>query len=274
MRLRFLTTIVATMAALVVLPAAALGAPTWAPASSATVHPGVQTFTAGGQCTANFVFFDGSGTEYIGQAAHCSGTGGNTATNGCTSGSLPTGTPVDVTGASKPGSMVYNSWLTMQSHGEANADTCAFNDLALVKVAAADVGKVNPSIPFWGGPTGVHSGGTATGDTVLSFGNSELRGGVTQLSPKQGKSIGDDGNGWSHNVYTVTPGIPGDSGSAFLDATGKALGVLSTVQLAPLAGSNGVGDVAKELAYLNSTGGFSVTLANGTEAFTGPLLPI
>jgi len=131
-----------------------------------------------------------------------------------------------------------------------------------------------PLDPSWGGPTGIDTDGTAQGDTVLSYGNSELRGGITQLSPKQGKSIGDDGNGWSHNVYTVTPGIPGDSGSAFLNAEGKALGVLSTVQLAPLAGSNGVGDVSKELNYLNGTGGFSVTLANGTEPFTGPLLPI
>ena len=251
-------------------PAAAV--PNWAPASSAAIHPGVQTFTDGAQCTANFVFYDASNV-YLGQAAHCSGTGSSTDTDGCTSGSLPLGTPVDI-GASKPGTLVYNSWLTMQSHGETNADTCAFNDLALVKVDPADAGKVNPSIPFWGGPTGVHSGGTAAGDTVLSYGNSELRGGVTQLSPKQGKSIGDDGNGWSHNVYTATPGIPGDSGSAFMDASGKALGVLSTVQLAPLAGSNGVGDVAKELAYLDSTGGFSVTLADGTEPFTGQLLPV
>jgi hypothetical protein len=266
-----LATALAILACALVAGSAA-AAPTWAPASSAAIHPGVQTFTDGAQCTANFVFYDASNV-YLGQAAHCSGTGSSTDTNGCTSGSLPIGTAVDI-GGSQPGTLVYNSWLTMQSHGETNADTCAFNDLALVKVDPADVGKVNPSIPFWGGPTGVHSGGTATGDTVLSFGNSELRGGVTQLSPKQGKSIGDDGNGWSHNVYTVTPGIPGDSGSAFLDASGKALGVLSTVQLAPLAGSNGVGDVAKELAYLNSTGGFSVTLATGTEAFTGPLLPI
>jgi hypothetical protein len=269
-RLLTATALMILACALAAGPAAA--ARTWAPASSAAIHPGVQTFTDGAQCTANFVFYDAS-SVYLGQAAHCSGTGSSTDTDGCTSGSLPIGTAVDI-GGSKPGTLVYNSWLTMQSHGETNADTCAFNDLALVKVDPADAGKVNPSIPFWGGPTGVHSDGTAAGDTVLSFGNSELRGGVTQLSPKQGKSIGDDGNGWSHNVYTVTPGIPGDSGSAFLDASGKALGVLSTVQLAPLAGSNGVGDVAKELAYLNSTGGFGVTLANGTEAFTGPLLPV
>ena len=250
----------------------AVAAPSWAPASSAAIHPGVQTFTDGAQCTANFVFYDASDV-YLGQAAHCSGTGSATETDGCTSSSLPLGTPVDI-GGSRPGTLVYNSWLTMQAHGESNADTCAFNDLALVKVDPADAGKVNPSIPFWGGPTGVHGGGTAVGDTVLSYGNSELRGGVTQLSPKQGKSVGDDGNGWSHTVYTATPGIPGDSGSAFLDASGKALGVLSTVAIAPLALSNGVGDVAKELAYLNSTGGFSVTLANGTESFRGPLLPV
>src|SRR3954466_7281604 len=109
----------------VFLPGIASAAPTWAPASSATVHPGVQTFTDGGQCTANFVFYDGAGNEYIGQAAHCSGTDGNTATDGCSSGSLPTGTPVEVTGASQPGTMVYNSWLTMQQLRETNPDTCA-----------------------------------------------------------------------------------------------------------------------------------------------------
>src|SRR5205085_1961196 len=81
--------------------AAGMLAPTaasaWAPAASAAVHPGVQVITAGAQCTSNFVYSDGTNV-YLGQAAHCSGTGGNTATNGCTSGSLPTGTPVTITG--------------------------------------------------------------------------------------------------------------------------------------------------------------------------------
>jgi S1-C subfamily serine protease len=162
----------------------------------------------------------------------------------------------------------------MQGLGEADADTCAFNDLALVRVDPADVGRVNPSIPFWGGPTGLDANGTAAGDTVLSYGNSELRGGVEQLSPKQGKSLGDDGNGWSHTVYTATPGIPGDSGSAFMNASGQALGVLSTVAIAPLAGSNGVGDLSTELSYLAAHSSLAVTLASGTEAFRGPLLPL
>jgi len=246
-------------------PAAA--APTWAPAATAPIHPGVQTITDGAQCTANFVFYDASNTVYIGQAAHCSGTGGATETNGCDSGSLPIGTPVEVGGASQPGTMVYNSWLAMQAAGETNPDTCAFNDLALIRLNSADFGKVNPSIPFWGGPAGIDTNGTAAGENVYSYGNSSLRGGVSQLSPKQGVSLGDEGNGWSHNVYTATPGIPGDSGSAFLNSAGGALGVLSTVQIAPLAGSNGVGDVSREINYMSSHSSLGVQLANGTQPF-------
>jgi hypothetical protein len=245
----------------------ASAAPTWAPAATAPIHPGVQTFTAGAQCTANFVFSDASNTVYIGQAAHCSGTGGNTATNGCTSGSLPIGTQVQVTGASQPGVMVYNSWLTMQGLGEADANTCQFNDLALIRLDPADFGKVNPSIPFWGGPNGIDGNGTVQGENVYSYGNSELRGGVSQLSPKQGVSLGDDGGGWSHNVYTASPGIPGDSGSAFLNSTGAALGVLSTVQIAPVAGSNGVGDVSREISYMNAHSSLGAQLALGTQPF-------
>src|SRR4051794_23301125 len=248
-RRTLLAALIAALAAGAIGAVSASAAPTWAPAATATIHPGVQVFTDGAQCTANFVFADATDV-YIGQAAHCSGTGAATDTDGCTSASLPIGTPVDITGAEHPGTLVYNSWLTMQGLGETDPDTCAFNDLALVRVDPADVAKVNPSIPFWGGPTGVSATGTALGDTVLSYGNSELRGGVTALSPKEGTSVGDDGNGWSHTVYTVTPGIPGDSGSAFLDRSGRALGILSTVALAPLPASNGVGDLARELSYL------------------------
>ena len=152
----------------------ASAAPTWAPAASATVHPGVQTITNGGQCTSNFVFYDASNNVFIGQAAHCAGTDGNTATNGCEAGSLPVGTSVDVDGASQPGTIVYSSWVTMQARGEADADTCQYNDLAIVKLNPADYGKVNPSIPFWGGPTGL-TDTVAQGDKVLSYGAPPVR---------------------------------------------------------------------------------------------------
>jgi hypothetical protein len=243
----------------------------YAPADQATIHPGIQTETQGsGQCTANFVFTRGADT-YLGQAAHCSSTGAATDTDGCSSQSLPLGTKVDLVGSGATGTMVYNSWLTMQAKGETDPDTCAYNDIALVKIDPADVGKVNPSVPGYGGPTGV-GGASAVGDDVFSYGNSSLRGGVTQLSPKQGKVISTEGNGWSRTVYTVTPGIPGDSGSGFLDANGAAIGVLSTVAIAPLAGSNGVGDVGREIDYANANGFSGLSLANGTEPFTGDVV--
>ena len=238
----------------------------WAPVGQATVHPGVQVFTAGAQCTSNFVFEEG-GNVYLGQAAHCSGTGGQTETNGCSSDSLPLGTPVEVTGASHPGTLAYNSWLTMQADGEADPDTCAYNDLALIRLNPADVAKVNPSVPGLGGPTGVGAAGGA-GATVYSYGNSELRGGVTKLSPKQGAIVAEEGGGWSHVVITVTPGIPGDSGSGFMNESGAAVGILSTLQLAPLAGTNGVGDIGRELAYLRSHTAFTgMQLVPGTQPF-------
>jgi hypothetical protein len=259
-----LLSLAAAMASLALAPAAHA----WAPAATAKVHPGVQTHTDGAQCTSNFVFTNGADT-YLGQAAHCSGTGGSTATNGCNSGSLPEGTPVTVDGASKPGTMVYNSWIRMQAAGETDAETCQYNDLALIKLDPADVANTNPSIPKWGGPTGVGPG--ASGQDTFTYGNSSLRLGITQLSPKRGKIIGVSPGGWSYDVYTVTPGIPGDSGSAFLNQSGQAMGVLSTVQIAPLAGSNGVGDVGKEIAYAKAHGFSGLTLVNGTEPFKASL---
>jgi len=263
---RHLIALVAAIAMAGLVPATASA---WAPASSATITPGVQTFTDGGQCTANFVFTNAGGT-YIGQAAHCSGTGGATETDGCDSGSLPLGTPVEIEGASKPGTLAYSSWITMQATGETDPDACAFNDFALVKVDPADVGKVNPSIPGFGGPTAL--GGPASNrSTVFSLGNSSLRNGLRALRPKQGLVVSREGNGWSRAVYTVTPGIPGDSGSGFVNVGGEAIGVLSTVALLPLPLSNGVGDLGRELAYAKAKG-FDVTLAPGTEPFR-PNLP-
>lgn len=242
--------------------------PTWAPAATADVHPGTQTYTEGGQCTANYVFTDSAGGVYIGQAAHCSGLGAATDTNGCDSGSLPIGTKVEVDGASQPGTMVYNSWLTMQDVGETDENTCAYNDFALIKLDPADHAKVNPSIPFWGGPNGI-STGTAFGEQVYTFGNSSLRLGIEVLSPKTGVSLGTSGDGWTHPLYTVSPGIPGDSGSPFLDSQGRALGVLSTLAIAPLAGSNNVSDIGLALQYMEANTSIDVTLANGTETFSG-----
>jgi hypothetical protein len=259
-------------------PAEAAGYAAWAPAATAKIHPGVQMYTNGAQCTGNFVFTDGAANVYVGYAAHCAGTGAATDTNGCDAGSLPLGTKVDfveggnlATSGTKVGSgtLVYSSWLSMKKAGTSNANACDYNDFALVKVATADKAKVNPSVPFWGGPTAVNTDGAPAGERVFSFGNSSLRAGVEALSPKTGLSLGTTGGGWTHPVYTVTPGVPGDSGSGFLDAEGKALGTLSTLALAPLPASNGVGDLNRELAFAKSSSGISgLRLVPGTEPFS------
>lgn len=265
--IRIVTALLASLAALALVPAAASA---WAPAATAPIHPGVMTNTEGsGQCTSNFIFTRG-GDTFIGQAAHCSSTGAATDTNGCTVASLPLGTRVEVDGASVRGTLAYNSWLTMQANGEADEEACQYNDLALVRIDPADVAKVNPSIPDFGGPTGI--GTAAAGEQVHTYGNSSLRQGLTLLSPKNGLVVERTPGGWSYTAYTLTPGIPGDSGSAFLNKDGAALGTLSTVAIAPLPASNGVGDIGSEIAYARANGFDGLQLVNGTEPFRKKLL--
>jgi hypothetical protein len=281
--------------------AGAQSLPTQPPAN--TVQPGIQLLvpqpggTAGttsyAECTANFVYTNGTNT-YIGMAAHCASTGTSSQTD-CTTPVLPDGTPVligegpvyvDSSGVSvgedtagpEVGKMVYNSWVTMQALNinktDPSGNECQYNDLALVQV---DPGwTVNPTVPMWGGPNGVATTAPAQGSTVYSYQNSALRLGLAALSPKIGLSLGDTpgSGGWSHIVDTATPGIPGDSGSGFLDSNGDAFGVLSTLDAGVPPSAYGVdnaaGDVSMELAFCSANGGLgTVHLVPGTTPFSG-----
>ena len=118
-------------------------------------------YTDGAQCTANFVYTDASANIYVGYAAHCAGLGEATDTDGCQAASLPLGTKVTfIEGGSLvdegtqvgTGTLAYSSWLTEKKLGTTDANTCAYNDLALVKVAAADVAQGQPVDPVLGRP--------------------------------------------------------------------------------------------------------------------------
>ena len=309
MRSRVLPLLVSAATAVAVAVPLALSGPSQAGAQTLptqppanTVEPGIQLLipqpggaagtTSYAECTANFVYTNGTST-FIGMAAHCAGTGTSAQTD-CTSPVLPDGTPVFIgegpvyidqngnlslgedTAGPEVGTMVYNSWVTMQNKGIANSATpeCQYNDLALVQVAPG--WTVNPTVPIWGGPNGVAQAGPAQGSTVYSYQNSALRLGVSALSPKIGLSLGDTpgSGGWSHIVDTVTPGIPGDSGSGFMDSSGNAFGVLSTLDagVPPSAYGvdNAVGDVNLELAFCSANGGLgTVHLVPGTTPFSG-----
>ena len=273
MQYRLLKALALAVFACAIVAGPASAAPSWAPASSATIHPGVQTFTDGAQCTANFVFYDASNV-YLGQAAHCSGTGTATETNGCDSGSLPIGTPVDI-GGSQP----RHAGLQLVADDAGRRR----DQRRRLRVQRPRAGEGRSGRRRQGQPV----------DPVLGRADRRRqqrhrpgrhRPQLRQLrrcaaaspssAPSRARASATTATAGATPSTPSRPASPATPGSAFLNATGKALGVLSTVAIAPLAGSNGVGDVAKELAYANSTGGFGVTLAQGTEAFTGPLLPI
>src|SRR5947209_4555317 len=125
MKLRRRTAALLTACSACLMLWGAASASAWAPAGSATIHPGVMTFTnassfleGASQCTANFVYTDAAGNVYLGQAAHCSSTGEDTETNGCTTKSLPLGTAIysgdlvngGIQTGTKIGTLAYNSW--------------------------------------------------------------------------------------------------------------------------------------------------------------------
>jgi hypothetical protein len=235
--------------------------------ADAQVRPGNQTFVDGAQCTANFLFTDATtGKTFVGSAAHCAADGESTDTNGCEAPLKPLGTRVEIDGAQDPATLAYSSWNAMQANGETDDAACQYNDFALYELSARDAANADPNVPEFGGPQGV--GTSASGEDVYTYGNSGLRGGVTLLSPKRGTTVERDPSGWTYTVYTVTPGIPGDSGSGFLNADGAAMGVVSTIALAPLPASNGVTDLGLAMEYARANGVPGLALVNGTEPFT------
>ena len=189
-------------------------------AGTGAIHPGVQTFTDGAQCTANFIYSDGTST-YVGQAAHCSGTGGNTATDGCSSGTLPVGTQVQVTGANDPATMVYNSWATMQANGEKDVDTCAYNDIALLKLSAGDLPTVavGDSSRLKPGQWVVAIG------SPFNFDHSVTHGVVSYV----GRGFGGADQQYVPFIQTDVPINRGNSGGPLFNLDGQVVGINSQI---------------------------------------------
>lgn len=247
-------------------PAAARGFPT---PDRATLHPGVLLVTDGKGCTANFVFTDAAGHFYLGQAAHCASRGDIDEFNGCTDEVLPLGTEVAIRGSRVTGTLAYNSWATMQAVGEADENICRTNDFALVRLPDSAAGQLNPSVPYFGGPTGL-SADAGIGELAYAYGNAPTRQGIAELSPKRGTVVKRTDEDWTYLTYFVTPVIPGDSGSGVLDEQGRALGVASSLIVLPYPAANGVVSLALALAYAQKYSGIKgLRLVPGTEPFRG-----
>lgn len=251
--------------------------PGWAPAARATITPGTQTFTGGGQCTTNFVFTDADGGVYLGQAAHCARLAEGT--DGCRARTHPLGTKVVFTAGATTGDpgrtlghgrLAYSSWRTMQARDVRDRVLCAYNDFALVEVPRSQRAKVNPSLPFWGGPDGLTQYGASSGDQVFGFGRSSLRRSDSRSSRQAAIAMHDrsEARGWSHTIASSSPGLPGDSGSGYVDVHGRAIGTLSTLTLGTLFVWNGLSDLSRELAYARRHSGIrGLRLELGTTRF-------
>ena len=132
----------------------------------------------GGQCTANFIF-TGGGNTYIGQAAHCAGTGAATDTNGCDAGTLPLGTPVEINGASSPARSPTAPGSRCSRAARPTPTPARTTTSRSCRIDPADVDKVNPSVPGFGGPASASAGPRPPAPTCYSYGNSSLRLGIT-----------------------------------------------------------------------------------------------
>lgn len=270
------------------------GSPRFASVEDATIVPGVRVVTppveGGLGCTSNYVFTGGN-RVFLGTAAHCVQqleTAGGSGVNGCERPSQPLGTRVAIDrldGEVTEGTLAYSAWRTMQARGETDQSLCEFNDFALIEIDPADVGLVNPTVPILGGPTALDTDGTTPAEMVLAYAPNIL----PDTPVKRGISAGSDtplvlgtevipSDGRVHLVKTVPDGVPGDSGSPYLDAEGDAIGVLSFGLIEPGTGTvllNGVTDLAKALVYANEFGNLGeVALVPGTEPFSTDGLPL
>lgn len=231
-------------------------APAVAPGPS-SIGPGVVTETAGaGLCTAGFVLTGGDRT-FLAQAAHCGGTGGETETDGCTSATVPLGTPVTVHGTDRTvtGTLAWSSWNTMQARGETDPDTCAYNDFALVELPAEAVPAVGAAVPFFGGPQQVRNAPLPVGTPVFGLANPADASGARTVAPRAGTIAGDVGGGWGHAVFTMEPGVAGESGSPLLDGEGRAVGILSSLTTTADRPTIEYTDLGRALDYAARTDG-------------------
>lgn len=230
--------------------------PPWPDPAEASVRPGVRVVAGGGQCTSNFLFrTPDNATLMLGVAAHCVAENPRQG-DGCDAATEPMepGTEVTVSGAANGGRLVYSSWWTMQQNNESASNLCRYNDFALIALHPADRGEVHPALMHYGGPTGLAApGDVQPGDKVLWYGNSDTRQDADELQRNEGYVVRKDSS-WSAVMYSATPGVFGDSGSAVIDTDGRAVGLLSTIRLSPEAGSNGVPLISKVLSYANEHG--------------------
>jgi len=221
------------------------------PERATDIRPGSQMFisypdgtTAG--CTANFIWEQrGSGQLYIGAAGHCFLPSDRSASrraatpeekqNGeaydvkqlevsvcadCTFGGL-TGLAVVGGETISLGDVAYARQVAPDSDGGSYEEVG--HDFGLVEIPKDKEDVVDPSLPQFGGPTGVSDDAVPEGEPVNQYGAGVANGEVYPTMGSNGVSLGSqdpDGESW----YAGIRASPGDSGSP-LQSTAAGDGV-------------------------------------------------
>lgn len=159
------------------------------------IRPGALMTSPTG-CTMNFAFASGT-DRYIGTAAHCVG---------------GLGQSVSLSGEGAIGTVAYLG----------SPDGV---DFALVKVSASKLGRVDPALCHWGGPTSLAIGFQDEPVVLDHYGHGIVTGTLTATKARRGI-----GYAWSDSVFYFAGAVAfGDSGSPAMTEGGKAAGVVVAI---------------------------------------------
>jgi hypothetical protein len=231
-------------------------------AGAGRIGPGTQMVTAGRTCTAGFVLRDARHRVFVGYAASCATRAGS-ATNPCRLRPLALGTRVRFADRGRTvghGTLRYSSLRALRHAGVTDAATCAANDFALVEVRGAARRRLDSSVPFWGGPSGLGSLPVA-GSTVFGLARES---GAARTLPRAGTVTSADRS--AATVVTLLPSTRAARGSGFLDGSGQAVGILTR---GSTSGANTVISLADAVRYARHHGVAGLRVVRGQERFSG-----
>ena len=212
------------------------------PERASGIRPGSQMFitfldgtTAG--CTANFVWRDSIGDLYIGAAGHCFLPGDKNASENARRdaefdedvydvGRLDVSVCADCTVGGATGLTFTGTTIALGDVAYARQNlpdgSEVGHDFGLVRIPSGAEDAVDPSLPQFGGPSGVSKGAVPAGLPVNQYGAGVANGEVFPTMGSNGVSEGDLGT--SESWYAGIRASPGDSGSP-LQATEAGTGV-------------------------------------------------
>ncbi len=230
-------------------------------------------------CTTNFLYHYNWERFFLGSAAHCHTENDPETADGCdfTETEFPElGSTVEFTDTEHAGTLVYSSWIAMHSANESNENACVGNDFSLIEISP-DTFHAMHNAPRWNIQQDIKAYKQPfVGQDVQAYGSSSMRctdwacerdgGADGSVNTLKGKHREIRNEGYKHRVSLTPSGVPGDSGGPLLSMDGHAIGVASTIIIAPQVGDNTYADVNHALNYMGQQLGWRPDVVEYTAA--------